>query len=474
MKIFKITSAIIYSVLFCSIIYAQIVPTTLEEIYGKDGFTIEMNPDVDSPLAANWIQGANMPYPRYYSGSVTYTRNDTMWLYVIGGDTSGSGDATTSCLKYNVNTNQWSYIAPLPVPMRTNAATRIGNKIYTMGGFSAPFPSPALNSFFEYNINTNTWTQLPDIPQTVFFHGAESFEDSLIYIIGGIEYTPSRSEIISPKVWVCNLQQQNFRPATDMPKGTASFGHALHFDNLTQKYSLFVVGGLQSETDLWNTTLKGEINTNDRSQIYWTLKTNYQFGLYAHYGATYPNNEIYFAGGSITTGFSPINDVFSYHPDTDEYEAEDPTPIPWMATSAGVNYSNLNRSGSQVVVMVLAGGITTGPTITKQTWVLTDTIATTGINHISNNMPGTFSLSQNYPNPFNPSTKISFFIPKEAFVKLEIYNSTGEKVSTLVSENLTAGNYKYEWNAAEFSSGIYFYKIIADNFIQTRKMILLK
>jgi flagellar hook assembly protein FlgD len=89
-------------------------------------------------------------------------------------------------------------------------------------------------------------------------------------------------------------------------------------------------------------------------------------------------------------------------------------------------------------------------------------------------MPGTFSLSQNYPNPFNPSTKISFFIPKEAFVKLEIYNSTGEKVSTLVSENLTAGNYKYEWNAKSLPSGIYFYKMTADNFVQTRKMILLK
>ncbi len=474
MKMFISFFALIISTLICLNTKAQTVPTTLKEMYGANRFNIELTPPAENVNAGSWFRGMNMPYPRYYSGSVTYTRNDTMWLYVIGGDTSGSGDATTACLKYNVNTNTWTYIAPLPVPMRTNAATRIGDKIYTMGGFSAPFPSPALNSFFEYDINLNTWTQLPDIPQTIFFQGAESLEDSIIYIIGGIEYTAARTEIWLKKVWAYNVQEQRFRPASDMPKGTASFGHALHFDFTAQKYNLYVVGGLKSDTELWGTTLKGEINPSDRAQINWSLKANYQFGLYAHYGATFPNNEIYFAGGSTTTGFSPINNVFSYHADKDTYEQEDPTPIPWMATSSGVNYSEFNKRGSEIVIMVLAGGITTGPTVTGQTWVYTDTVDVSGIRDITNGFPETYSLYQNYPNPFNPSTSISFSIPEETFVRLEIFNSIGEKVSTLVSENLIAGNYKYEWNANQFSTGIYFYKITAGNFTETKKMILLK
>jgi hypothetical protein len=85
-----------------------------------------------------------------------------------------------------------------------------------------------------------------------------------------------------------------------------------------------------------------------------------------------------------------------------------------------------------------------------------------------------FSLYQNYPNPFNPSTTMKFSIPKESFTKLEIFNALGEKVSTLVSENLSAGTYEYEWNAEGLPSGIYFYRLSAENFVQTKKLLLIK
>ncbi len=85
-----------------------------------------------------------------------------------------------------------------------------------------------------------------------------------------------------------------------------------------------------------------------------------------------------------------------------------------------------------------------------------------------------FRLEQNYPNPFNPSTKISFILPKESFTTLEVYNSLGENVSTLVSKNLNAGSYHFEWSGKGLSSGVYFYRINAGSFSETRKMILLK
>jgi hypothetical protein len=93
---------------------------------------------------------------------------------------------------------------------------------------------------------------------------------------------------------------------------------------------------------------------------------------------------------------------------------------------------------------------------------------------ISTELPSDYSLEQNYPNPFNPSTTIQFSIPKQSFVKLEVFNTLGEKVSTLASEEMNAGNYKYDWNAANLPSGIYFYNLISGSFTQTRKMILLK
>jgi hypothetical protein len=85
-----------------------------------------------------------------------------------------------------------------------------------------------------------------------------------------------------------------------------------------------------------------------------------------------------------------------------------------------------------------------------------------------------YQLKQNYPNPFNPSTTIEFAIPKAGFVTLTIYDVLGEKVSTLVSENLTAGSYQYQWNAGDLASGVYFYSIEASGFTKSRKMLLIR
>ncbi len=85
-----------------------------------------------------------------------------------------------------------------------------------------------------------------------------------------------------------------------------------------------------------------------------------------------------------------------------------------------------------------------------------------------------FRLEQNYPNPFNPSTIINYSIPRATFVTLNVYNVLGEKVETLVSENKPAGNYSVNFNASKLSSGVYFYRINAGNFIQTKKLMVLK
>ena len=91
-----------------------------------------------------------------------------------------------------------------------------------------------------------------------------------------------------------------------------------------------------------------------------------------------------------------------------------------------------------------------------------------------NQEPNDFILCQNYPNPFNPNTNIKFSIPQTSFITLEVFNSIGEKVGVLVSEELSSGIYSYNWNATGLASGIYFYQLRAGDFIQTEKMVLLK
>lgn len=99
-----------------------------------------------------------------------------------------------------------------------------------------------------------------------------------------------------------------------------------------------------------------------------------------------------------------------------------------------------------------------------------------GIVSIENNISTikNFELSQNYPNPFNPITNISFNISKSSHVKLEIFDINGKKIETLLNSSFSSGEYKIQWNAVNFASGIYFYKIESGNFIETKRMVLVK
>jgi subtilisin-like proprotein convertase family protein len=97
-----------------------------------------------------------------------------------------------------------------------------------------------------------------------------------------------------------------------------------------------------------------------------------------------------------------------------------------------------------------------------------------GTENISVNVPGKFNLYQNYPNPFNPSTKIKFDLPNNSVVKITVYNILGKEMTTLVNRNMEAGTHVVEWNASQFSSGVYFVKLEAEKFSDIKKMILVK
>ncbi len=97
-----------------------------------------------------------------------------------------------------------------------------------------------------------------------------------------------------------------------------------------------------------------------------------------------------------------------------------------------------------------------------------------GITPINNLVPKNYSLEQNYPNPFNPTTNINFSIPNSGLVKLVVFDVSGREVATLVNEVKPAGNYVVDYDASNLSSGVYFYRIDAGNFTETKKMLMIK
>ncbi|MBC8042177.1 MAG: T9SS type A sorting domain-containing protein [Rhizobacter sp.] len=97
-----------------------------------------------------------------------------------------------------------------------------------------------------------------------------------------------------------------------------------------------------------------------------------------------------------------------------------------------------------------------------------------GITPKNGNVVKSYSLSQNYPNPFNPATRISFSLPSAGLVKLKVYDVLGRVVKVLVDEKRDAGRYEVSFDASRFASGVYFYRLQSGNFIQSKKMILVK
>ncbi len=97
-----------------------------------------------------------------------------------------------------------------------------------------------------------------------------------------------------------------------------------------------------------------------------------------------------------------------------------------------------------------------------------------GISTISSEVPDKYNLYQNYPNPFNPETKIQFDLPKSGLINLKVFDLLGKEIKSLYSGYLNAGKYEFNFNASDFASGVYIYKLETDNFKQALKMLMIK
>lgn len=159
-------------------------------------------------------------------------------------------------------------------------------------------------------------------------------------------------------------------------------------------------------------------------------------------------------------------------------------------------YSNTFRDSLKVLVSVDGGvtfpfqvfskggnGLATAPATstgfapTGASQWKTDTIRLGGIvsiNPVSSLIPENFSLEQNYPNPFNPATKIKFSIPDKSFASLKVYDIAGREIRSYINSTISAGTYSVDFDGSGLSSGVYFYMLRAGDFVQTRKMVLVK
>jgi photosystem II stability/assembly factor-like uncharacterized protein len=143
-------------------------------------------------------------------------------------------------------------------------------------------------------------------------------------------------------------------------------------------------------------------------------------------------------------------------------------------TNGGTNWTSQSSGTTIELNCVSFSDADNGTAVGNNGIILRTTNGGVKVINISTKIPSKYLLEQNYPNPFNPTTNIKFDIPKSSLVKISIYNALGKEVATLVNEKLNSGSYNVDWNALGYPSGVYFYKLITKEFVDTKKMVLLK
>ncbi len=146
----------------------------------------------------------------------------------------------------------------------------------------------------------------------------------------------------------------------------------------------------------------------------------------------------------------------------------------FLSTNFGNSWAPVSSGLTNLVIHSLAiGGASLFAATDNGVWIR-PLSEMTGVKLGMNEIPEMYSLTQNYPNPFNPSTTISFDLPSRSYVTLKVFDIIGREVSTIVSGEFQAGSYTRQWNAAKMASGVYFYRLTAGNFVNTKKLLLLK
>jgi hypothetical protein len=148
----------------------------------------------------------------------------------------------------------------------------------------------------------------------------------------------------------------------------------------------------------------------------------------------------------------------------------------FLSTNNGTSWTAVNTGLTDIYVCALAVSGTNlfAGTAADGVWRRPLLEMITSVEGLSTDLPTHFSLDQNYPNPFNPSTTVSFSLPSKSFVSLKVFAALGREVSILVSEELPAGKYARQWNAMGLPSGVYFYRIVAGSWTETKKLLLLR
>ncbi|HEX9654048.1 MAG TPA: T9SS type A sorting domain-containing protein [bacterium] len=156
----------------------------------------------------------------------------------------------------------------------------------------------------------------------------------------------------------------------------------------------------------------------------------------------------------------------------------DPLSAQFMILRHVFGNGNTAVTGSEFQIVGTLGqaaiGVSSSQSLIHQSGFWGGLDLVTSVEPIPNIVPNSFRLDQNYPNPFNPSTTIQFAVPTTSHVSMKLFDLRGREVGTLLDNRMPAGEYKLQFEATGLASGVYFYRMQSDGFVQSRKLTLLR
>ena len=500
-------------------------------IYNVGGNHYDRNCEAYNPLTdTSWTGKADIP--ENYGGVMVAPYNGL--LYVIGGGFEITFSATYA---YDPGTNAWTKKTNMPTARGwSHPAPVAEGKIYIIGGYTGVWEE-ILSDVEVYDPVDDSWLKLPDAPFNRTFFGATAVDDK-IYIIGGTsDWATGSSEVwefIPPSIFVKQpyVVKAFAQVNTDSVLFRTKFSNP---DNLQFTTNLICTNSNGNQVDsvcLYDDGVHGDSLANDglfaayvppqHNEDIYTLSVSVTESQSQNYRIIYDDCRFTTIGplkiDSIATSpysnFRYVIRPYIRNQGTDSTISNITVELysddPWV-TNIYPSFKNCPDIMPGEVKTVSSGFAVTYDSATfpgyfnlrfemksngMLYWIDTVNTVVTGIkNELP--LPKLFSLGQNYPNPFNPSTKIKYSISmnpplspftkggsgdsRGGFVTLKVYDILGNEIETLVNEEKPTGSYELNWNATNLPSGVYFYQLMATpyggqagDFVQTRKMILIK
>ncbi len=458
-----------------AIAFTFILLLPFTEIYSQNSSIVPQesvsNPQITGD-AGTWSSGANIPSPGSNGGAgISYTRNDTNFIYCINGDIDGAGYSDKKFRAYNVNTNTWTDLPNYLQGRAWVSGALIGTNVYAIGGIAPGCWTEPTATIQKYNIINNKWTMAASMIYGTGSSGACGYQDSLMYVIGGMGAT---SQPIM-HVQLYNQTSNTWRLATPLPQARANGWMWIKSDTI-----YYGCGAGPTTSTFNNNIFVGVISQTNRANITWTTSPVTYPGANRHRmdAAAFGPFGIIIGPGAGNVWWGTGNECYTWKGGNSQFVANPTLPI--MTSDAMVGSGSFIRGNWKIWKFVVASGlIMQAPYHILNTQIYTDSIPLVGINGNNTSLPKDYSLFQNYPNPFNPTTTIKFDIPPSPQgeglgVRVIIYDILGREITTLVNEKLQPGSYEVSWDAANYPSGVYFYQLITNEYIEAKKMILIK